>query len=120
TDRRNLMESMSRSRSIGDRIMGILTYKAPTYREVAEDTTATGQAATIVIVMAVLTAILGWAITAARGSGAGSPIGTAIGNLLGTLIGWLVSAWVLAWVSTTFFNGKTNTGEMLRVTGFVA
>src|SRR6476646_10900208 len=115
------MESMSSSKSsLGDRIMGILTYKAPIYREVADDTTATGQAVTIVIAMAVLTAILRGGIAAAQGSSGGSPIGAAIGALLSTLIGWVISALVLAWVSTTFFNGKTNTSEMLRVTGFVA
>jgi hypothetical protein len=111
---------MRSSSSITDRIMGILTFKAPTYREVAEDPKATGEAATIVIVMAILSAILSWAITSARGVSAGSPIGSAVGSLLGTLIGWLVGAWLLAWVSKTFFQGRTNTSEMLRVTGYIA
>ena len=35
--------SMSSGGSISDRIMGVVTLKAPVYRQIAEDTTATGQ-----------------------------------------------------------------------------
>ncbi|MBI5300511.1 MAG: YIP1 family protein [Chloroflexi bacterium] len=109
-----------------DRIMGVVTLKAPTYREIADDQNATGQAAIIVVVMAFFSAIVGAIILVATSSmlppeaaaSAGSPIGAAFRTLINQIIGWFVGAWVIAFVSKTFFGGKTNTGEMLRVFGY--
>ncbi len=108
-----------------NRIIGILTLKAPVYREVAEDQNATGQAAIIVIIMSLFSGILGGVIFGAVGSSlppgtvpAGSPIGFAIRTIISNIISWLIGGWVFAFVSTTFFGGRTNTGEMLRVFGF--
>lgn len=115
-----------------DRLIGIATLKPAKYREVADDTTATGQAAMIVIVMAIIAGILG-ALTigiansmlgsSTPGTGVpavpvGSPLGAFVSGVIRALIGWLVGGWVFAFVATTFFGGKTNTGEMLRVFGF--
>src|SRR5689334_13487631 len=108
--------SGSASSSMMDRLMGIITFKAPVYREVAEDTTATGQAATIVIAVAIVTGLVSGVI--ANSAGTGTLIGTLLYTVISTLIGWVLGAWLLAWVSKQFFNGKTDTGEMLRVTGF--
>lgn len=111
-----------------DRILGVVTLKAPVYREIADDKNATGQAAIIVIVFAVLGAVLGAIVTAAIGaslSGATgvpvpptSPVATFIRTIITAIIGWLVGSWVFAFVSTTFFGGKTATDEMMRVFGF--
>ncbi len=108
-----------------DRIMGVITLKPATYREIADDQNATGQAAIIVVVMALISGIVGAAVLAAVGSSlpagtasAGSPVGFAIRGIINTIIYWLVGSWVFAFVSTTFFGGKTNTSEMLRVFGF--
>lgn len=109
-----------------DRIMGVVTLKPPTYREIADDQSATGQAAIIVVVMAFFSAIVGAIILIAVGSmlppeamrQAGSPVGTAIRTIINSIISWLIGSWVIAFVSKTFFGGKTNTGEMLRVFGY--
>lgn len=105
-----------------DRIMGVLTLKAPTYRQIAEDPNATQLAG---IIVAIVTAISGF-FNGLSGVGGLFPSGNIVlaiivavlGAILG-LIGWFVASWVLAFVAK-WFGGKTNTQEMLRVTGFVS
>jgi len=105
-----------------DRIMGVLTLKSPVYRQIADDTTATGQAATIVVVVAIIQGLVSGLIQL-------QPDGTYTTSLVGALISavitvilallaWALSAWVLSAVSGAL-GGKTNTSEMLRVTGYV-
>lgn len=107
-----------------DRIMGIVTLKPATYRAVADDQNATGQAAIIVVVMAVVAAVIGAVVLSAfstalpTGTAGGSTLGFIVRTIVNAIITWLVGSWVFAFVSTTFFGGKTNTGEMLRVFGF--
>ncbi len=111
-----------------DRLMGVLTLKAPVYRQIADDKSATGQAAIIVVVFAVIGALLGAIVTAVVGSSlagttgvtvpAASPVASFITTIVNAIIGWLVGSWVFAFVSKTFFGGKTATDEMLRVFGF--
>lgn len=109
-----------------DRIIGVVTLKPSTYREIADDQNATGQAAIIVVVMALFSGIVGAIVLGAASSflppeaagQAGSPIGTAIRTIINQIISWFIGGWVIAFVSKTFFGGKTNTGEMLRVFGF--
>jgi len=109
-----------------DRIMGVLTLKAPIYKQIAEDQSATTPAAIIVVVMAVFAGVVGAIVFSAVSSSlppdqvaqAGSPLGMAVRTIVNAIIGWLVGSWVIAFVSKTFFGGKTNTGEMLRVFGF--
>lgn len=112
---------------IMSRIMGVITLKAPVYREIADDTTATSQAAIIVVIFALVAAGVGAAIVGVLGSSLpqGSqfgqslnPVAAALRSFVDILIGWVVGSWVFAFVSKTFFGGKTNTGEMLRVFGF--
>ncbi|MGE5139657.1 MAG: YIP1 family protein [Rudaea sp.] len=112
--------------SVIDRIVGVLTLKAPIYREIADDETATSQAAAIVVVMAVLTAAIGAALVGAFGSAlpqgftaaATSPVNFFIRTVISNILNWLIGAWVIAFVSTTFFGGKTNMWEMARVFGY--
>ena len=109
-----------------DRIMGVLTLKAPVYKEIAEDQNATTTAAIIVVVMALVSGVLGAIMLVVLGSmlspeqaaQAGSPLKTAVSNIVTAIVGWLVGSWVIAFVATTFLGGKTNTGEMLRVFGY--
>lgn len=106
-----------------DRIMGVITLKAPTYRQIAEDANATTPAAIITAVVALISGFFGGAVAFDTTAGTssfnltGGIIGAIITVIL-ALIAWFVSAWVLAFVSK-WFGGKTNTQEMLRVTGFV-
>lgn len=108
-----------------DRIMGVITLKAPTYREIAEDPNATQTAAIIVAVVALISGFVSGLVradpnnpTLTLAPDIGAAIVGAIIAVIFALIGWFVSAWVLAFVAK-WFGGKTNTQEMLRVTGFV-
>ncbi len=107
-----------------DRIIGVITLKADKYREIAHDEAATGQATIIVVVMALISAVVGAVLLGAvasslpPGSQMGSPIGFMIRTFVNAIISWLVGSWVIAFVSATFFGGKTNTSEMLRVFGY--
>lgn len=106
-----------------DRIMGVITLKAPVYRQIAEDANATTPAAIITAVVALISGFFGGAVTfdtAAQTSSFNLMGGVifAIITVILALIGWFVAGWVLAFVSK-MFGGKTNTQEMLRVTGYV-
>lgn len=105
-----------------DRIMGVITLKSAVYREIAEDPNATGQAATIVVVVALIQGLInGLVRVSADGTVTTSLLGALIGAIITLLLGlvaWGISSWILATVAT-MLGGKTDTGEMLRVTGFV-
>ncbi len=105
-----------------DRIMGVITLKAPIYRQIADDQNATSQAAIIVVIaMLVRGFFSGLFKVSPDGAFAVSVVGAIVGAiiiLILGLVGWLVAAWVLSFVAG-MFGGKTNTGEMMRVTGYV-
>lgn len=105
-----------------DRIMGVITLKAATYREIADDTTATSQAAIIVVVVSLITGFIsGLVQVSSDGVVQTSVIGGVLGAVVGvclSLLSWFVASWILAAVSGAM-GGKTNTSEMLRVTGYV-
>ncbi len=111
------------SGSITDRIMGVIQLKAPVYRQIADDTTATGQAAMIVVVVTLIAGFFQGLVSVDLQTGTssvsivGAIVGAIVGLILG-LIGWYVGAWILAFVAKQFA-GKTDTNEMLRVTGYV-
>lgn len=115
--------STAGSGSITDRIMGVIQLKAPVYRQIADDTTATGQAGLIVVVVTLIAGFFRGLVNLDFRTGVfsasivGAIVGAIIGLILG-LIGWYIGAWILAFVAKQF-GGKTDTGEMLRVTGFV-
>lgn len=98
------------------RIMGVIALNASTYREIADDPNATRPAGIIVAVVALIAGFSqGLFNTSANWTGA---IITAIVAVILGLIAWFIGSWVLAFVSR-WFGGKTNTREMLRVTGYV-
>ncbi len=105
-----------------DRIMGVIMLKTATYRQIADDTTATGQAATVFIIAKIIEGFFqGLVTTDATGSTNVSILGAIFGLIVAViigLIGWFITAWVLAFVAERL-GGKTNTNEMLRVTGYV-
>lgn len=110
-----------------DRIMGVLTLKAPVYRQIAEDQSATTTAAIIVAIVSVVSGVVGAVFLSALGSqlpqGTGmsptNPIGYAIQTIAIGLIGWFVGSWAMAFTGNAL-GGKTNTGEMLRVYGYAS
>jgi hypothetical protein len=96
------------ARSITDRMIGAATLDVPTYEEVEADTTATGQAATVVALAAVASAI-----GAIRYGGAGI-----IGMLIGTLLSWAIWSWITYFIGTRLFGGTATWGELARTIGF--
>jgi hypothetical protein len=94
-----------------NRLIGIVTLKAPVYKEVAEDQSATNSAAIVVVVAAIVQA-LGLIL------GGADAVSSLLTQIVGGLLGWLIGSWVIALVAK-MLGGDTNTGEMLRVGGFV-
>ncbi len=111
------------SGSMMDRIMGVIQLKTPVYRQIADDATATSQAGMIVVVVTLIAGFFQGLVSLDLRTGTtsvsivGAIVGAIVGLILG-LIGWYVGAWILAFVAKQF-GGKTDTNEMLRVTGFV-
>ena len=106
-----------------DRIMGVITLKAPVYRQIADDKNVTSEAAIIVIVTTLIAGFFSGLVSINPNTGAVSAnlVGAILGAILGVIFGliaWVVSAWVLQFVAK-MFGGKTDTGEMMRVTGYV-
>lgn len=105
-----------------DRIMGVITLKAPVYRAIADDASGTSQAALVLVIATFISQFFSGLVSrTSTGSVELSLIGAIIGGILGLVIGlvaWLFTAWVLATVAK-MLDGKTDTGEMLRVTGYV-
>lgn len=98
--------------SFGARVIGAMKLNAATFEEVEHDTTATGQAALIVLLASVATAI-GWA----------GPVGqfAIVRSVFGALVGWSLSA-VLIWVIGTKVLPEQKTvadlPQILRACGF--
>jgi len=102
----------SPSSSLINRLIGIITFKAPVYREVAHDASALQPAAIIVVAVTLIVGVVNGLL--------GGPIGLVgaiVFALLGALIGWLIGSWLTALVANKLFQGQTNTTEMLRVLG---
>lgn len=99
------------SSSLTDRLMGVVTFKAPVYKDIAHDPAALQPAAIIVVAVAVISAVVSGLL-----SGAGIVFGL-ITAVLAVLLGWVVGSWLTAFVAKQFFQGQTNTGEMLRILG---
>ena len=95
-------------RSIWDRMKGAAMLDVPTYEEVEADTTATGQAAGVVAIVAVAAAIGG-----AREGGGGI-----IGGLISAFSMWLIAAGLTYVIGTRLFKGTATWGELLRTLGF--
>ena len=98
--------------SFQDRVIGTLQLQPAAFEEVENDATATGQAATVVALVAIARAIGGLGI---------GGIGFFVLQLVLTFIGWVIGAAVVWLVGTRLLPGKdtqADLGQMLRVTGF--
>ncbi|HEY5579258.1 MAG TPA: YIP1 family protein [Acidimicrobiia bacterium] len=83
------------------------------YNTVEHDSSYTGQAAGVVVVVAVLASIGTW-----LGPGDQQLISLAAGTVVGSLVGWVIWAAITFFVGTRFFGGTADIPEMLRVLGF--
>ena len=99
------------------RIMRVFKLDASVFREIAEDKSAMTQAAIIVVVVSLISAIA-MAVSAAIGK-TGSAIGTFFITLLsGILLSWILWAVLTYVVGVFLFKGKTDIPEMMRVLGY--
>ena len=91
-----------------ERMIGAATLNVATYEEVEHDRTATGQAAGVVLLVAIAGAI---------GSSGAGLIGI-LGAVLGAFVGWYIWSAITLFVGTGLFKGTADMGEMLRTIGF--
>jgi hypothetical protein len=108
-------------RSLGSRMMRAARLETELYEEVERDEGATGQAAIVVLIAGVATAIAAiiGSVVAPDEAGNG-PVAAALG-IGGTLIGWVLWAALTYWIGTSIFRtAETNVtmGEMLRALDF--
>ncbi|MDQ3809355.1 MAG: YIP1 family protein [Chloroflexota bacterium] len=98
----------TRRRTMVDRMKGAAMLDIATYEEVEADSTATGQAAGVVVIVAVASAI--------GALGRGGP--GIIGGLLAAIVGWLIWAGVTYLIGGKLLGGTATWGELLRTLGF--
>jgi len=94
--------------SFTERMIGAATLNVATYEEVEHDTTATGQAAGVVALVALAGAIGGF-------GEAGYGV---IGGIVWSFLGWFIWSAVTLFIGTKVFDGTADMGEMLRTLGF--
>ena len=95
-------------RSLVDRMKGAALLDAATYEDVEHDAGATAQAALVVTLVALASAV---------GSSSAGSVG-AIGTAVGAILGWFVWAGVTWVVGDKLFGGTASWGELLRTLGF--
>lgn len=92
------------------RMIGAATLDVDTFEQVEADQEATGQAAVVVGMVAIATAI----------GTAGQGLGSALVAPLAALVGWVVWAGVTFFIGTKLFGGTATWGELLRTLGFAS
>lgn len=102
------MTTHAADRSIVDRMKGAAMLDVHTYEEVEADERATGQAAVVVVIVAICSAIGGLGM-GGRGI---------IGGLIGAIVGWLLWAGVTYLIGDKLLGGHATWGELLRTLGF--
>jgi hypothetical protein len=112
------MAELARSSSLTDRMMRAARLEVPLYEEVEADVTATNQALTVVVIVAVATAIGQGLGATVEGLGGPGLVARLVSGLLSALIGWAVWSYVMYFVGTRFFGGTATYGELLRTLGF--
>jgi hypothetical protein len=99
-----------------DRILGVFKLDVNTFEAIEHDTTATTQAALVVLITALLGG-LGTGLLSIFG-GTGTFFSTFISGLIWAFVAWLIWAVVSWFVGTKLFGGQATIDEMLRVLGF--
>ena len=95
-------------RSVADRMRGAAMLEIATYEEVEHDKDATGQAAVVVIIVAICTAIGAvWR---------GGP--SIIAGPISAILGWLLWSAITYLIGGKLLGGTATWGELLRTIGF--
>jgi hypothetical protein len=100
-----------------DRILRVIKLDKSVYGEVEADETAISQAAIVVAIVAVLSAVGGGLGALVTAGGRGFIMAFLV-PILSAFVSWLVWAAVTYFVGTSLFHGRATLGEMLRVIGF--
>jgi hypothetical protein len=105
-----------------NRIVRVIRLDPTVFREVAEDRKSMTQAAIIVLVVSMMSAIGGFIKALMAGQGFGSSaLGFFVQLIVSSiLIGWIGWAVITYFVGTMLFKGKTDIPEMMRVLGFAS
>jgi hypothetical protein len=98
----------SGGRTFVQRMIAAAMLDTSLYNEVEPDTSATGQAAGVVAIVAVALAI----------GSIGSPGGNVIAAVISAVVGWLIWAGVTYIIGGKFLGGTATWGELLRTLGF--
>ena len=94
--------------SLRDRMIGAAFLNIQIYEEVEADTTATAQAALVVIIASIAGAIGSYSLGPSA----------ALSHLVMGLLGWLIWAGVTYLIGVHVFGGTATWGELLRTLGF--
>ena len=97
------------TRTFGARLFGALKLDASVYEEVEHDTTALGQAATVVLL-----ASFSQGVAAFEEVGAGG----ALASVVGSFLGWGIGAGIVWVIGVKIMNCTSDYGELLRTLGF--
>jgi hypothetical protein len=100
------MESLPRS--FKDRMIGAARVDAAVYEEVEHDPTATGQAAGVVVIVAICSAI----------GGVGGGLVGMLGGVVSAVLGWLLWSGITYLIGDKLLGGTATWGELLRALGF--
>jgi hypothetical protein len=103
-----------------DRIMRAIRLDWTVFREIAEDQNAMTEAAIIVLVVTFLSGVGTFIGSLIADVGFGGALLAFFGTWLisGVLIGWIGWAILTFFVGTTFFQGRSDIPEMMRVLGY--
>ena len=99
-----------------DRLIGVFKLDPATFESIEHDEGATGQAALVVLIVAILGGI-GSAIGSSYMNDA-TTFGPFFGTVISTFAGWIIWSFLTFFIGTKFFGGEADMGEMLRVIGF--
>jgi len=97
-----------------NRLIGIITFKPPVYREVAHDPAALTPAAIVVVVVTIVTALLG-GVLGTNPLGLAAIVATSVTTVL---VSWLLASALTAFIANRFFRGQSSTAELLRIFGY--
>ena len=92
------------------RSIDIARLDVPTFEEVEHDTSSTAEAGAVVVLSSIIGSLGGLFVNG---------LGGFLGWLIVLVAGWFIWAWLSAFIAENLFNvTTTNTGEMLRATGY--
>ncbi len=106
--KQEIVDRWKAERTFFDRLIGAAKFDVPTYEEVEHDESLTGQAALVVVLVAVARAI----------GGVDAGTSGVIGGIIAALSMWLVWAGITYLIGDKILGGTATWGELLRTLGF--